>query len=103
MKKRRILKLAGITIFFYIVISIAAGAFVAGGALHPPRRRQPTSTDIENEIVRTHDENAVLNDVYLDASDGAVLRAWDIRPARPNGSAVIVLHGLSDNRIGMEG
>ncbi len=34
---------------------------------------------------------------------GAVLRAWFMRPPKPNGDAVILLHGVSDNRIGMYG
>jgi len=30
-------------------------------------------------------------------------RAWTIRPHHPNGEAVLLLHGLGDNRIGMTG
>jgi uncharacterized protein len=37
------------------------------------------------------------------AKDGAVLRAWRLLPHRGNGKSVILLHGLSDNRMGMIG
>jgi len=46
---------------------------------------------------------AEVNDVTITASDGTVLRAWDLRPQRGNADAVILLHGLSDNRRGMIG
>src|SRR5262249_14710265 len=32
-----------------------------------------------------------------------VLQGWLLKPHEPNGNAVIVLHGLSDNRLGMSG
>jgi hypothetical protein len=35
------------------------------------------------------------------AADGAILRAWNLRPARSNGRVVIVFHGVSDNRVSM--
>ncbi len=43
---------------------------------------------------------ASLEDVTLTAADGAVLRAWFIAPANPNGKSVILLHGVSSNRTG---
>ncbi len=46
---------------------------------------------------------AELQDVSVVASDGAVLRAWFARPAIGNGDAVILLHGIGDNRQGMTG
>jgi pimeloyl-ACP methyl ester carboxylesterase len=39
----------------------------------------------------------------MQARDGAVLRAWYVEPATPNGSSVILLHGLGDNRAGVAG
>jgi pimeloyl-ACP methyl ester carboxylesterase len=47
--------------------------------------------------------DAEQSDVSIASADGAVLRAWAIRPHRPNGDAVLLLHGLGDNRIGMTG
>jgi alpha-beta hydrolase superfamily lysophospholipase len=42
-------------------------------------------------------------DVAITASDGAILRAWSIRPHHDNANAVILLHGLGDNRLGTTG
>ena len=46
---------------------------------------------------------AELQDVSVVASDAVVLRAWFARPATSNGDAVILLHGIGDNRQGMTG
>ena len=42
-----------------------------------------------------------LTDVQIEAFDGAPLLAWYIQPQHNNGDAVILLHGLGDNRLGM--
>jgi len=34
-------------------------------------------------------------------SSGTILRGWRIRPAAPNGGAVLLLHGVADSRTGM--
>jgi hypothetical protein len=44
-----------------------------------------------------------FDDVSITTPDGFTLRAWIIHPNRGNGDAVILLHGLADNRIGMTG
>ena len=44
-----------------------------------------------------------FRDVELQRPEGIVLRAWFIRPDKANGDAVILLHGVSDNRLGMYG
>jgi len=47
--------------------------------------------------------DAEMEDVSMAAPDGVVLRGWDLRPHDGNGDAVILFHGLGDNRIGMTG
>jgi uncharacterized protein len=44
-----------------------------------------------------------LEDVQISAFDDAVLRAWYIHPQHGNSDAVVLLHGLGDNRLGMRG
>lgn len=44
-----------------------------------------------------------MRDVSILASDRITLRAWYIRPADANGNAVILLHGVGDNRLGVYG
>ena len=43
---------------------------------------------------------ASFEDVTLTAADGAILKAWFIQPANPNGKSVILLHGITSNRLG---
>ncbi|HVT97802.1 MAG TPA: alpha/beta fold hydrolase [Acidobacteriaceae bacterium] len=42
-------------------------------------------------------------DPSIQAADGAQLQAWYVRPAHPNGAAVILLHGMADSRLGVAG
>ena len=44
---------------------------------------------------------APLQDVSVIASDGSHLQGWVARPRNANGDAVILLHGVGDNRQGM--
>jgi len=46
---------------------------------------------------------ATLQDVSIRANDGSNLRSWFAIPAIANGDAVILLHGVGDNREGMFG
>jgi pimeloyl-ACP methyl ester carboxylesterase len=39
---------------------------------------------------------------WLGAPDGVMLRGWQVRAAKPNGSWVLVFHGVADNRYGTE-
>jgi fermentation-respiration switch protein FrsA (DUF1100 family) len=92
----------GASIAVWLVLCAAIGVLATEGALHPPRlaldaERYQRAVDIAAE------NHADLRDVEISASDGAKLRAWSIRPATGNGDAVILLHGLSDNRAGMLG
>jgi pimeloyl-ACP methyl ester carboxylesterase len=44
-----------------------------------------------------------FHNVEIATPDGVILRAWFLRPHKTNGSAVILLHGASNNRLGMYG
>jgi dipeptidyl aminopeptidase/acylaminoacyl peptidase len=46
---------------------------------------------------------AILQDVSVISFDGTHLQGWFIRPARFMGNAVILFHGIGDNRQGMLG
>jgi len=47
-------------------------------------------------------QNSVdFRDVELVTQDGASLSVWFMRPQEANGNVVILLHGISDNRLGM--
>ena len=89
-------------LILYAVFCTVAGVLVADASLRPPRR---PLTDEETAAMRAsaHTFDAELQEVSITAQDGAVLRAWSVRPRRGNGDAVILLHGVGDNRVGAMG
>jgi len=98
---RRIRRLI-LALILYCAFCTIMGIFVADAALHPTRR------PLSNEEIATMRSSAIaldanLSDVSITTTDQATLRAWLIRPNHPNGNAVLLLHGLADNRIGMTG
>jgi hypothetical protein len=75
---------------------------VAEGTLHPGRRPLLAKDEMQAQEM-AHNQDSELADVTIAARDRATLRAWSIRPRNGSGKAVILLHGLSDNRLGMIG
>ena len=86
----------------YLNLCIIGGIYLADGTLHPARR--PLT---EDEVTAVRDSTLTLNANFTDAAittpDNVTLRAWIIHPHSPNGNAVLLLHGLADNRMGMTG
>jgi uncharacterized protein len=80
----------------------AGGIFVADGTLHPARRPITSEERNAKRQLACHFD-ARLEDISLVTRDGVTLRAWTIHPQHDNGNAVILLHGLADNRVGMTG
>src|SRR5947207_1005655 len=86
----------------YVVGTIFGGIGLGEMAVHPGRRPIPVNQEKQIEShLKTLD--ADLQEVSISASDGAVLRGWFLRPASGNGNAVLLLHGVSDNQLGMYG
>jgi uncharacterized protein len=86
----------------YLSLCIIGGIYLADGTLRPARR--PLTQD---EVTSVRDSaqalNANLADTTITTPDNVTLRAWMIHPHNPNGDAVLLLHGLGDNRLGMIG
>lgn len=95
-------RLAIAMVILYVAGSVLGGIGLGEMAMHPGRRPIPEAEkgEIESEVNNLH---AHLGDVSIRAADGVVLSAWFVEPALGNGSAVILLHGVSDNRLGMVG
>src|SRR5207302_8299209 len=70
--------------------------------LHPQRRLLDARAIVEAEHV-TRNTASTLHDISIRTEDNLLLKAWLIDPNVSNGNAVLFLHGLSDNRIGMLG
>ena len=81
---------------------MAIGVVAMHWTLHPWRRvLEPQDEALAQAIAARND--AVLAEVAVTATDGTTLRGWSIRPLHGNGDAVILLHGVADNRMGMIG
>jgi len=89
-------------VILYLCGSFFGGIGLGWIALHPPRL--PVS-EAEERTARASAQQAgdVFQDVALRTPDGTTLHAWFIEPQQANGNAVILLHGVSDNRLGMYG
>ena len=85
----------------YAFVSLAGGIYLAEITVHLPRRHV-THTDVAQRVVATEFRSELQN-VSVTAQDGTNLRAWFVEPANPNGNAIILLHGVTDNREGMGG
>jgi uncharacterized protein len=91
-----------ILVFLYIAGTVVVGVCLGWAALHPNRR--PITVDAERTAkAAALQDNVEFRDVEITAADGIKLRAWFMRPPQPNGDAVILLHGVGDNRMGMYG
>jgi len=86
----------------YLAACLIGGAYIAEGTLHPARRVLTAEDETTVREIASHLDSD-LDNVFITTSDAITLRAWAIRPHRPNGDSVILLHGLGDNRIGMTG
>jgi len=87
------------------VIGLAIGAVLSVGivtdnALHSPTRIQPKPAAAD---AISRETGATWDQVQVTAHDGAHLDAWFFRPREPNGSVVILLHGVADTRLGVLG
>jgi uncharacterized protein len=102
MFRRRSLRLLLLFVAAYLLLCSAAGLFIAEATLHPARRPL-LDADKTQAATMAQRHDAQLTEAALSAFAGNTLRAWQLRPAHDNGDAVILLHGLSDNRMGMMG
>src|SRR5579871_1927300 len=85
----------------YLVLSAAAGIVITEASLklqkRPLRHQQEFATLVQKNF------QAELQNVSITAADGAVLRGWFVHPHEYNGNAVVLLHGITDNREGVAG
>ncbi len=79
-----------------LFIAIVLGEF----ALHPARVPIHNGPAARAAAARF---GAVLEDVSITSADGTQLQGWFARPAQAIGDAVILFHGIGDNRQGMMG
>jgi alpha-beta hydrolase superfamily lysophospholipase len=95
-------RLLYVLLSLYIVGTVFGGIGLGHIALHP-YRHPATPSEERNARAAAEASQVEFRDVELTTADGTVLRAWFMRPSAPNGDAVILLHGVSDNRMGTYG
>src|SRR5215470_8871334 len=98
----RLIRIALILILLPAALSAVGGWFAGPMFLHPMKRA------LTPDLIREADESfkhthARREDFTVYAPDGAILHGWKVRAENPNGSWVLLFHGVSDNRIGVIG
>ena len=86
----------------YALLCGAGGVFVAEAALHPGRRVLLESDRQHAELMAQRRDSHLAN-VTVTTVDGTTLSGWIVRPRQGGPNFVMLLHGLSDNRMGMIG
>lgn len=100
--RRRLIRIACILVFFPPLVS-AVGGWLAGPAFLHPIRRTLSPELVREARLRFARLGTQPEDFEVRAPDGSVLRGWKVRPQHPNGSWVLVFHGVADNRMGVVG
>lgn len=96
MRIARRLVVAGLigTAIAFVLLAI----FVAEGTVHPWAHPQPDPAQADRIAMAA---DSTWESARITAADGAALSAWAFAPRQPNGSAVILLHGVNDTRRGV--
>jgi alpha-beta hydrolase superfamily lysophospholipase len=100
--RRRIIRILLILLLLPPILAGVAGWLVAPGFLHPVRRKLTPDLIREADASFAH-SGGHREDFTVRAPDGILLRGWIVRPAHPNGSWVLLFHGVADNRVGVIG
>jgi uncharacterized protein len=100
--RRRLIRIALILLLFPPLAAAVAGWLVGPAFLHPIRR------DLTPDLIHEADVSFAVTgstrqDFDVRAPDGVLLRGWKVWPKNPNGSWVLLFHGVADNRIGVIG
>jgi uncharacterized protein len=99
---RRLLRILLILLLIAPILATVLGWLVAPSFLHPVRR--PLTPDLIREADASFaHSHSLREDFRVTAPDGAELRGWKVRPEEPNGSWVLLFHGVADNRVGTIG
>src|SRR6266446_2494734 len=97
---KRLVRILLVVLLFPLLLSTVAGWMGAPGFLHPEKRL--LAPDMVRDADVTFGQIGAHREEFdVRAADGATRRGWKVRAAKPNGSRVLVFHGVADNRYGM--
>jgi uncharacterized protein len=98
---RKLLKLLLGASCIYLILAVIAGVVVGEGSLRlvhrPVAHREEAAAQVRERY------RVALQEVSVQAADAITLKGWYIHPKNFNGNAVVLLHGITDNREGMAG
>jgi len=97
---KRPVRIAVKALTIYVALSLVVAVVMAELTLHPMRLPLPDRARIAAMYAPY---GADLQPVVIQAVDGVELHAWYSVPKHQNGQAVILLHGIGDNRGGVAG
>jgi len=97
--KRRLLRILLILLLVPPVMAAVMGWLVAPSFLHPASRPLTPNLIREADTSFAH-SRARREDFLVTSPDGVELRGWKVRAENPNGSWVLLFHGVADNRVG---
>src|SRR6267143_2292063 len=100
--RRRLIRIALILLLLPPFLAALAGWLVGPAYLHPIRR------ELTPDLIREADASFAVSgghreDFNVRAPDGVMLRGWKVSAPQPNGSWVLLFHGVADNRVGVTG
>ena len=98
---RKLTKILLLLCCLYLLLSAVGGILLAESSLRlrhlPLRHRQQAEALVRRQF------QTELQEISVTASDSTVLKGWYVHPKNFNGSTVVLLHGLTDNREGVGG
>jgi pimeloyl-ACP methyl ester carboxylesterase len=97
---KRPVRIAVKALTIYVALSLVVAVVMAELTLHPMRLPLPDRARIAAMYAPY---GADLQPAIIQAAHGVELRAWYSVPKHQNGQAVILLHGIGDNRGGVAG
>lgn len=97
---RRLARIAVKVACIYTAMSLVVAIVLAEMTLHPLRLPLPSQGRIA-ALYKPY--GAALQPVAIQAADGVELHGWYSVPEHQNGQAVILFHGIGDNRGGVAG
>jgi alpha-beta hydrolase superfamily lysophospholipase len=98
--RRQIIRILLILLFIPPIVAMVLGWLVAPSFLRPIRR--PLTPDLVQQADASFAQIGVHREPFdVRAPDGILLHGWKVRAAQPNGSWVLLFHGVADNRMGV--
>ena len=100
-KHRNLSRLLAVLAILYSIACLIVGIKLAEQSLHPHKRPFKDTAAYRDRIRQQF--HVEPQDVSITAADNVTLNAWFVQPTNSNGKSVIILHGISSNRLDSTG